>query len=189
MQYDQAWRHSEAFRRERGPIKTTEGPAQERKRPLRANASQIRQARPTEKESFQAWRVLDWVSSSRLNLHEQVTGIESYHRAKIRPKQNPKSEARNPKNRSTQTSNPKIEIRNDLVWNLVLFDHLDLFRISDFEFRLLSGFMKHIDAAIMLPSSPSALAVNLLDLLEDQLLQQKSDKSDDRNTGQHDVRI
>src|SRR5262245_50052684 len=30
--------------------------------------------------------------------------------------------------------NPKLEIRNELVWNLVLFDHLDLFRISDFEF-------------------------------------------------------
>jgi hypothetical protein len=48
------------------------------------------------------------------------------------PKQNPKSEARNPK--QTETSNPKIEIRNELVWKFVLFDHLDLFRVSDFEF-------------------------------------------------------
>jgi hypothetical protein len=28
-----------------------------------------------------------------------------------------------------------MEIRNELVWNFVFFDHLDLFRISDFEFR------------------------------------------------------
>jgi len=28
--------------------------------------------------------------------------------------------------------------RNELVWNFVLFDHLDLFRISDFEFRAFS---------------------------------------------------
>jgi hypothetical protein len=31
-----------------------------------------------------------------------------------------------------------MENRNELVWNFVLFDHLDLFRISDFEFRAFS---------------------------------------------------
>jgi hypothetical protein len=33
-------------------------------------------------------------------------------------------------------TNPNIEIRNRLVWNFVIFDHLKLFRISDFEFRI-----------------------------------------------------
>jgi len=40
--------------------------------------------------------------------------------------------------------NPNDEIRNRLVWNVVIFDHLELFRISpaclaagrDFEFRI-----------------------------------------------------
>jgi hypothetical protein len=45
-------------------------------------------------------------------------------------KQNPKSEARNPK----QSGILKFEIQNDLVWNLLI--HLSLFRISDFEFRI-----------------------------------------------------
>jgi hypothetical protein len=31
-----------------------------------------------------------------------------------------------------------MENRNELVWNFVLFDPLDLFRISDFEFRAFS---------------------------------------------------
>ena len=31
-----------------------------------------------------------------------------------------------------------MENRNELVWNFVHFDHLDLFRISDFEFRAFS---------------------------------------------------
>jgi len=42
--------------------------------------------------------------------------------------QNAKFEARNPK----QTETLKTEIRNELVWKFVLFDHLDLFRIWDF---------------------------------------------------------
>ncbi len=33
-------------------------------------------------------------------------------------------------------SNLKIEIQNEIVWNFVFFDHLDLFRISGFEFRI-----------------------------------------------------
>jgi hypothetical protein len=32
--------------------------------------------------------------------------------------------------------NPNYEIRNGLVWNFLIFDHLKLFRISDFEFRI-----------------------------------------------------
>ena len=31
-----------------------------------------------------------------------------------------------------------MEIRNELVWNIVFFNYLDLFRISDFEFRVFS---------------------------------------------------
>jgi len=33
-------------------------------------------------------------------------------------------------------SNPKIDIQNEIIWNFMFFDHLDLFRISDFEFRI-----------------------------------------------------
>jgi len=45
---------------------------------------------------------------------------------------NPKLEIRNKPNHS----NPKFKNRNQnqLVWNFVLFDYWDLFRISDFEF-------------------------------------------------------
>jgi len=50
------------------------------------------------------------------------------HRMKIR---NPKHEILiKPKH-----SNLKFEIRNEIVWNFMVFDHLDMFRISDFEFR------------------------------------------------------
>jgi len=51
-------------------------------------------------------------------------------------KQNPKSEYRNPK--QPKDLNPNYEIRNELVWNFLIFDHLKLFRISDFEFRICS---------------------------------------------------
>jgi hypothetical protein len=61
---------------------------------------------------------------SRLGLFARQDGT-----VKIR---NPKLEVRNKPQQSNQ--NPKIEIRNEFVWNFVLFDHLDLFRISDFEF-------------------------------------------------------
>jgi hypothetical protein len=45
----------------------------------------------------------------------------------------PKLEIRN----KPKHSNPKIEIRNEIIWNFMHFDHLDLFRISDFRFLLL----------------------------------------------------
>jgi hypothetical protein len=45
---------------------------------------------------------------------------------------NPNIEIRN----KSKDVKPNYEIRNDLVWNFVLFDHLDLFRISDFELRI-----------------------------------------------------
>jgi len=49
--------------------------------------------------------------------------------------QNPKSEARNPKqNETLKSETEKIETGSELVWNFMFFDHLDLFRISDFEF-------------------------------------------------------
>jgi hypothetical protein len=32
--------------------------------------------------------------------------------------------------------NSNYEIRNGFVWNFPIFDHLKLFRISDFEFRI-----------------------------------------------------
>ncbi len=34
-------------------------------------------------------------------------------------------------------SNPIIEIRNEIIWNFMLFDHWDLFRFSDFGLLLL----------------------------------------------------
>ena len=46
---------------------------------------------------------------------------------------NPNLEIRN----KPKHSNPKIEIRNELVWDFVVFGHLDLFRISSFEFAVL----------------------------------------------------
>jgi len=54
-------------------------------------------------------------------------------------KQNPKSEYRNPK--QIQNLNSNYEIRNRLVWNFLIFDHLKLFRISDFEFRICNLFI------------------------------------------------
>ncbi len=45
----------------------------------------------------------------------------------------PKLEIRN----KPKHSNPIIEIRNGIIWNFMLFDHLDLFRTSDFGFLLL----------------------------------------------------
>src|SRR6266545_4067757 len=47
---------------------------------------------------------------------------------------NPKLEIRN----KPRNSKLKIEIRNGPVWCLVFFGHLNLFRISDFEFRAFS---------------------------------------------------
>jgi hypothetical protein len=52
-------------------------------------------------------------------------------RNKIR---NPNIEIRN----KLKDLNPKYEIRNGFVWNFLIFDHLKLFRISDFEFRICS---------------------------------------------------
>ncbi len=45
---------------------------------------------------------------------------------------NPKHEIRN----KPRHSNSKFEIQNEIVWNFLFFDHLDLFRTSDFEFRI-----------------------------------------------------
>jgi len=45
---------------------------------------------------------------------------------------NPNIEIRN----KPEDLNPNHEIPNGLVWNLLIFDHLKLFRISDFEFRI-----------------------------------------------------
>jgi len=50
-----------------------------------------------------------------------------HHQVKIL---NPKHEILN----EQKHSNPKIEIQNEFVWDFMFFDHLDLFRISDFEF-------------------------------------------------------
>jgi hypothetical protein len=47
-------------------------------------------------------------------------------RSKIR---NPNIEIRN----KLKDLNPNYEIRNGFVWNFSIFDHLKLFRISDFE--------------------------------------------------------
>ena len=39
--------------------------------------------------------------------------------------------------------NPKCRVRNGFVWNFLIFDHLKLFRISDFEIRILClGFFR-----------------------------------------------
>jgi len=51
------------------------------------------------------------------------------------PKQNPKSEVPNPKQtENVHNQKANIEIRNEIVWHFAFFDHLDLFRISEFEF-------------------------------------------------------
>jgi len=50
----------------------------------------------------------------------------------------PRRKFRNPKHEilnKPKHSNLKVKIRNEIVWNFMDFDHLDLFRISDFEFR------------------------------------------------------
>jgi hypothetical protein len=54
-----------------------------------------------------------------------------YQRNKIR---NPNIEIRN----KYEKLNPNYEIRNGFVWNFLIFDHLKLFRISDFEFFVFS---------------------------------------------------
>jgi len=50
-----------------------------------------------------------------------------------------KSEIRSSKSETNR--NTQIRIQKELVWNFVLFDHLDLFRISDFEFFSLRIFL------------------------------------------------
>jgi hypothetical protein len=45
---------------------------------------------------------------------------------------------RNHFNKFIAASETKSEIRNELIWNFLSFDHLRLFRISDFEFRICS---------------------------------------------------
>jgi hypothetical protein len=53
--------------------------------------------------------------------------------------QNPKSEYRNPKQtrvKQTQTREIQTLNPNEPVWNIARLDHLSLFRISDFEFRI-----------------------------------------------------
>jgi len=61
--------------------------------------------------------------------------LKKSRRAKTPATENPKSEYRNPKQtqrtREIQNTNPKHP-----VWNLLIFEHLDLFRISDFELGL-----------------------------------------------------
>jgi len=52
-------------------------------------------------------------------------------RVKIR---NPKLEIRN-KRETVKVRIQKLEIGNELVWDFLQFEHLDLFRISEFEFR------------------------------------------------------
>jgi len=37
-------------------------------------------------------------------------------------------------NETLKSETEKIETGSELVWNFMFFDHLDLFRISDFEF-------------------------------------------------------
>jgi len=55
---------------------------------------------------------------------------------------NPKFEARNPKQNDSQINlkSGKYKTRIRLVWNFLNFDHLKLFRISDFEFRIFPDF-------------------------------------------------
>jgi hypothetical protein len=52
---------------------------------------------------------------------------------------NPKSEYRNSKQTQSQMNPNAEKIQNSnrkhLVWKFLIFEHLDLFRISDFEFR------------------------------------------------------
>jgi hypothetical protein len=66
----------------------------------------------------------------------QQNHFNKVYRAKTPATQNPKFEYRNPK--QTQDLNPNYEIRNGMVWNFLIFDHLKLFRISDFELRICS---------------------------------------------------
>jgi len=66
------------------------------------------------------------------------------YRAKTSLKQNPKSEYRNPKQTNSQI-NPKSkkfqnpEFDASRLEHCSFFDHLELFRISDFEFRVFSA--------------------------------------------------
>src|SRR5258708_29886052 len=68
---------------------------------------------------------------------------------------NPKHEIRNKRN--SQIRNPKIESGNELVWNFLLFYHLNLFRISDFEFRIFSHLLSFAAARrrLMAATTPS----------------------------------
>ncbi len=59
--------------------------------------------------------------------------------AKISAPEHPGIKIRNPKleiSNKPKHSNLKIEILNEIVWNFKYFDHSDLFRISNFEFRI-----------------------------------------------------
>jgi hypothetical protein len=58
----------------------------------------------------------------------RVSGV----RAKLPARQNPNIEIRDKPN----DLDPNYEIPNGLVWNFLTFDHLKLFRILDFGFRI-----------------------------------------------------
>jgi len=69
-------------------------------------------------------------------LNVEQNDFKTISRANTPTKQNPKSEYRKrPADRSKPKGlNPNYEIQNELVWNILIFEHLKLFRISSFEF-------------------------------------------------------
>jgi hypothetical protein len=84
----------------------------------------------------------------------QQNNLKKVYRASSTIKiRNPKLEIRN----KLKIFKPNYEIRNDPVWNFVFFDHLELFRISDFEFRA-----SVLSALLVLLGGPFGFAQDML---------------------------
>jgi hypothetical protein len=66
---------------------------------------------------------------------------------------NPKSEYRNSKQTESQMNPNAEKIQNTnpkhLVWNFLIFEHLDLFRISDFVLRIFCSWRLCIPSALL----------------------------------------
>jgi len=76
-------------------------------------------------------KLLDsYLSNVQQNNFNNVYCAKAPPQIKIR---NPKLEISN----KPKGSNLNIEIQNEIIWNFMFFDHLDLFRISSFEFVIL----------------------------------------------------
>src|SRR5215831_13848004 len=152
------------------PIATMDGASAGANRPLRAKASQITQARPTERIVTSAERIPEFRMTS-----------PSYANDSTSPYPIPRDGERTKKTRGRVEMRVSQGPRKEPTGAYMFF----YVRIGDHRER---SETKHIGAASSL-HHPPANHCHLLDLLENQFFQQQADDPDDRDAGEHDVRI